>query len=257
MLIVVLPVRSTTPCSRGYVPSCGQRRDEASRRGLIGAWHRTQLRFAHRPALVTHQPGKATKIMITLGIDAHKRSHTVVALDALGRQLGTETTRATTTSDHLSIVRWADQFGAERTWAVEDCRHLSRRLVARAALREPDLPTAYPRPHLQINALAVDLDGRTQECAHRLVRQQRPSPTEPSREPATQRSAALHRIALTQARHHPDARALIDRRTSDGDSGKEAIRVLKRRLSDVVFRAMAADLNARQNNEKPPRPLAD
>ncbi len=66
--------------------------------------------------------------MITLGIDAHKRTHPVVAVDELGRQLATKTTRATTTKDHLAIVQWADRFGSERTWAVEDCGHLSRRL---------------------------------------------------------------------------------------------------------------------------------
>jgi len=63
-----------------------------------------------------------------LGIDAHKRTHTVVAVDDLGRQLGTRTTKATTTADHLDLIRWADQFGPDRSWAVEDCRHLSRRL---------------------------------------------------------------------------------------------------------------------------------
>lgn len=26
------------------------------------------------------------------------------------------------------MLRWAEQFGPERRWAVEDCRHLSRRL---------------------------------------------------------------------------------------------------------------------------------
>jgi hypothetical protein len=66
--------------------------------------------------------------MITLGIDAHKRSHTVVAVDEHGRELGSKTTWTTTTSAHLEIVQWADQFGRERVWAVEDCRHLSRRL---------------------------------------------------------------------------------------------------------------------------------
>src|SRR5215207_2685228 len=119
--------------------------------------------------------------MIILGIDAHKRTHTVVVVDELGRRLAAKTTTATTTKDHLELIRWADQFGTERTWAVEDCRHLSRRLeqdmlaagerlvrvppkmmahardsarsygksdpidalaVARAALREVDLPTA-------------------------------------------------------------------------------------------------------------------
>ena len=68
--------------------------------------------------------------MITLGIDAHKRTHTVVAVDEVGRQLGCKTTTSATSEDHLSLVRWADRFGPERTWAVEDCRHLSRRLEA-------------------------------------------------------------------------------------------------------------------------------
>ena len=60
--------------------------------------------------------------MITLGIDAHKRTHTVVAVDAVGRQLGVKTTTATTTADHLDMLRWAEGFGPQRNWAVEDCR---------------------------------------------------------------------------------------------------------------------------------------
>lgn len=66
--------------------------------------------------------------MITLGIDAHKRTHTVVAVDDVGRQVGVKTTTATTSADHLEMLRWAEGFGRERCWAVEDCRHLSRRL---------------------------------------------------------------------------------------------------------------------------------
>jgi len=64
--------------------------------------------------------------MVTLGIDAHKRSHTVVAVDEQGRQLAQRPAGATS-SDHLELVGWAARF-AERRWAVEDCRHLSRRL---------------------------------------------------------------------------------------------------------------------------------
>src|SRR5829696_2229406 len=124
---------------------------------------------------------KGNADMLVLGIDAHKRTHTVVAVDDAGRKLGQHTTTSATTTDHLALVRWADQFGGDRRWAVEDCRHLSRRLerdlltageaivrvppkmmahardaarsygksdpidalaVARAALREPDLPAA-------------------------------------------------------------------------------------------------------------------
>jgi transposase len=65
--------------------------------------------------------------MVVLGIDAHKRSHTAVAVDERGRKLGERTT-GTTSENHLALLSWAERFGGERLWAVEDCRHLSRRL---------------------------------------------------------------------------------------------------------------------------------
>jgi transposase len=119
--------------------------------------------------------------MVIVGIDAHKRTHTAVAIDETGRKLGSKTTTSTTSEANLELLRWVDGFGSERRFAVEDCRHLSRRLeadllaagevlvrvppklmahardaartygksdpidalaVARAALREPDLPLA-------------------------------------------------------------------------------------------------------------------
>ncbi len=56
-----------------------------------------------------------------------------------------------------------------------------------------------------------------------------------------QLNAAIHRIAITQLRYHDDARAFRDRRVAKGDTGTEALRALKRRLSDVVFRALSLD----------------
>jgi transposase len=117
--------------------------------------------------------------MVTFGGDSHKRTHTVVAVDENGRQLG-ERTVAATPAGHLQAMSWARQW-PERRWALENCRHLSRVLerdllsageaviqvspklmgsarksgrelgksdpidalaVARAALREPHLPVA-------------------------------------------------------------------------------------------------------------------
>jgi transposase len=342
--------------------------------------------------------------MVILGIDAHKRTHTVVAVDERGRKLG-ERTVGTTTADHLDLLVWAARFGAERRWAVEDCRHLSRRLerdllgagqqvarvppklmahartaartygksdpidalaVARAALREPDLPVARldgparelqllvdhrddlvaertrvinrlrwhlheldpalapparslsraPATHLAAieaflghhdgNQVVVDLAGRlvarvrelnTQidqleadlaPRVHRLapsllalagcgvltaaklvgetadIRRfrskdayARHNGTAPlpvwsgnhqryrlSRSGNRQLNLALHRIALTQARHHPDAQRYLARRRAGGDTPTEAIRALKRRLSDVVYRALLTDATA-------------
>jgi transposase len=117
--------------------------------------------------------------MVIIGADLHKRTHTLVAVDEQGRKLA-ETTLAATPAGHLAVRRWAARW-PERAFALEDCRHLSRSLerdllvagetvirvppklmagarrfgrepgksdpidalaVARAALREPDLPVA-------------------------------------------------------------------------------------------------------------------
>src|SRR6266566_7132103 len=78
--------------------------------------------------------GRRDRVMVIIGIDAHKRSHTIVVVDEQGRQLA-ETTTGTSSSDHLQLLGWAARHGADRVWAVEDCRHLSRRLERRRLSR--------------------------------------------------------------------------------------------------------------------------
>ena len=56
-----------------------------------------------------------------------------------------------------------------------------------------------------------------------------------------QLNCAIHRIAVTQIRCHPDAQAYLNRRIAAGDTKTEALRALKRRLSDIVYRALLAD----------------
>jgi transposase len=336
--------------------------------------------------------------MLVLGIDAHKRTHTVVVVDEAGRKLGQHTTTSATTADHLELVRWADRFGADRRWAVEDCRHLSRRLerdlltageaivrvppklmahardaartygksdpidalaVARAALREPDLPAArlddetrqvrllvdhredligertrqinrlrwhlheldpaWDPPQRSLNrykqldeiiARLADFDGLVARLALELTTSVRsltvrindlereitvvvtalaptlltrpgigvltaakllgetaditrfrnkdayarhtgtaPLPVWSSnrtrhrlaRTGNRQLNCAIHRIAVTQGRCHPDARAFIARRIARGNTPSEARRALKRRLSDLVYRDLLHD----------------
>jgi len=66
--------------------------------------------------------------MVVIGVDAHKRTHTMVAVDELGRTLG-ERTVAATSDGHLQAVQWAARWPGAR-FALEDCRHLTRRLEA-------------------------------------------------------------------------------------------------------------------------------
>jgi len=337
--------------------------------------------------------------MVVIGVDSHKRTHTVVAADGTGRKLAEKTVVATS-AGHLELVRWAARF-AERSWALEDCRHLSRRLstdllvagervvrvppklmagarrssrepgksdpidalaVARAALRE-DLPVATLdgpdrevrllvdhredlvaertraqnrlRWHLHeldpgsepvarsldravvlaaletrlagapgtVGRLARDLVGRIRELTAtindlereiaRLVSGLAPSllaltgcgpltaaklvgetagvgrfrsraafarhnGSAPlpvwsgntvrhrlSRTGNRQLNVALHRIAITQLQREGPGRTYLEHRRAQGDTKPEAIRALRRRISDEVFRRMRHDDAAR------------
>lgn len=66
--------------------------------------------------------------MIVIGVDAHKSTHTFVAVDEVGRKLAELTAKATT-DGHLSAIEWAKQW-PQLQFALEDCRHVTRRLEA-------------------------------------------------------------------------------------------------------------------------------
>ena len=53
---------------------------------------------------------------------------------------------------------------------------------------------------------------------------------------------ALHIMATVQLRNPTDGRAYFDRKKADGKTSNEAMRCLKRRLSDAVYRVMVDDL---------------
>src|SRR5512132_473333 len=66
--------------------------------------------------------------MIVIGTDTHKRSHALAAVDeGTGRVRGQREIKAED-AGHLAAVRWARGLNEERVWAIEDCRHVSRRL---------------------------------------------------------------------------------------------------------------------------------
>ena len=335
-------------------------------------------------------------MMVVLGADAHKRSHTIVACDQGGAQLGLVTVAATS-EGHLRAVRWAAQW-EKRRWAVEDCRHISRRLeadllsagervvrvppkmmagqrrsartrgksdpidalaVARAALGEPDLPVAQLDGPAREVKLLVDYrerlvrertgvqnslrwrlheldptwdpapssldryrvlddietrlggyEGMVTDLARRevtrirdITREANQLEKEITRRVAViapsllelpgcagltaaklvgeaaditrfknrdayamfagtapipvwtgnntqfrlnrggnrQTNAAIHRIAVTQLRIHQPARDLVEAHMNNGKTKRKALRVLKRRLTDIVYRTMIQD----------------
>ena len=63
-------------------------------------------------------------------------------------------------------------------------------------------------------------------------------------------NAVLHRMALTQLRCDPRAKKVFTDARQRGHTKKECMRVLKRHLSDVVYRRMMRDLQARLEDSK-------
>lgn len=119
--------------------------------------------------------------MIVIGVDPHKQTHTGAAVEAGVGVLCGEMTVPARERGHERLLAWARELDRERLWALEDCRHVSGSLerfllargervvrvpprlmgearrsgrergksdavdalaVARAALREPELPVA-------------------------------------------------------------------------------------------------------------------
>ena len=68
------------------------------------------------------------------------------------------------------------------------------------------------------------------QIRHRLARKGNP-----------QINRVIHIMATVQLRHATEGRAYFDRRKADGKTSNEAMRSLKRRLSDIVYRHMVDD----------------
>jgi transposase len=49
---------------------------------------------------------------------------------------------------------------------------------------------------------------------------------------------AIHTIALSRSLHHPETRAYLNRRISEGKTKREAMRSLKRHLSRTLYRRL-------------------
>ena len=67
-------------------------------------------------------------MVIVIGIDPHKRTHTAVAVERATGEIVAERTVAARLPGRGELVVWARSLDQERVWALEDCRHVSGRL---------------------------------------------------------------------------------------------------------------------------------
>ena len=65
--------------------------------------------------------------MIVIGADTHKGLQALAAVDEGTGKLRGQREIEADDAGHLAAVRWVRGLGQERVWAIEDCRHVSRR----------------------------------------------------------------------------------------------------------------------------------
>ena len=150
--------------------------------------------------------------MIVLGVDPHKKTHTAVAVDQATGQLMDELTINTGPDGYRRLLAWAEGHGPERLWAIEFGRHVAGGLerflladhqevvrvppklmaaerraarsfgksdaidalaIARAALREPNLPRSRPDGPEREIALLVEFRDQLVDDHTRIARRLR------------------------------------------------------------------------------------
>ena len=190
------------------------------------------------------------------------RLHTVLCLLTPGgmpRRLSAERAAA-----ELRKLRPADAVAIERRrLAVEltaDVRRLDKelaelraRVVAAVAASGTSLLDVYGvGPIVAAHVIGYTGDVSRFPSAGHFARYNGTAPIEASSGPKKrhrlnprgnrQLNHAIHMIAVTQVRNETPGRAYYLRRQAEGKSRKEAMRALKRRLSDVVYRQLLADV---------------
>ena len=107
-------------------------------------------------------------------------------------------------------------------------------LAAKIVGRVGDVSRFPSKSHFASHAGAAPVEASSGEVVrHRL-----------SRGGDRQLNYALHMIAICQIAQDTRGRAYYRRKVAEGKSGKEALRCLKRRISDAVFQKLRSDLRA-------------
>jgi transposase len=137
-----------------------------------------------------------------------------------------------------------------------DIAAVKRRMaVAAAATRTAVLDVYGAGPVVASIVIGHVVDVGRFASRHHFASYAGASPIEASSGPKTrhrlnprgnrQLNHALHSIAIAQIRHPGPGRDYYQRKLDEGKSKKEALRALKRRIADAVYRALLADAHRR------------
>jgi hypothetical protein len=134
-----------------------------------------------------------------------------------GKKLSDTQRQIATIDDDVKSTNRGFGTRVEQGSSLGDDLALRRALRVPGSLRAPQRHRAHPRQQRPLKRYRLNR-GNNRRLNH-----------------------AIHVIALTQAGYDPRARAFLARSRAEGKSSREAMRALKRRLSDVLYRQLLAD----------------
>jgi len=103
--------------------------------------------------------------MVTIGVDSHKESHTLVAVDALGRKVAQRTV-SNRVESYAEVWTWAQGLEAPRVWGVENSGSYGRGL-AQYLVGQSEEVYEVP-PHLTGRTRRRSLDREKSDAADAL-----------------------------------------------------------------------------------------
>ncbi len=176
---------------------------------------------------------------VMIGVDPHKGSHTAMVVGADEGPLGQVRVRASAAQAER-LLAWAAAW-PERTWAVEGAGGLGHLLAQQLVSAGERVLDVQPKLAARVRLLAAGAVNKNDPApievssGNRVVRRL-------SLRGNRRLNHAIHMAAITQIRcKHSDGRACYDKKIAEGKTPKEALRALKRQISDALYRCLKAD----------------
>jgi transposase len=249
---VVLPRRSTCCCSSGSTVTASTTCHPPA---TPGRPRTSRCTGDDRDELIAQRTAQANRLHADLAIvcpgsarhcrarsSAHARTTAAGLLEPAAATAGSGAVRSPLAQRRIVGLRQLDE-------QLAACGTQRTKLVAATRTRLVDIVGIRPLPSARIRGEVGDLHRFPTSDHVASANRTAPIPVSSGR---TDRyrlnrggnrrlNRALSFAALTQASHDPRARAYLARKQAQGKPRREALRCLKRRLSDVVYRALLAE----------------
>ena len=184
--------------------------------------------------------------MLMIGIDPHKGSHTAAAVDRAEAVIDTIRVDADR-PQRARLLAWAAPF-SPRTWAIEGATGMGALLAQQLVAAGEHVVDVPPKLSSRVRLLErgkIDKTDPNNSRSAAIVAWHNPLLNVVTgldeHRVVLRLNHAIHMAAVTQVGHVTAGRVYYLRKQAEGRTRKEALRALKRQLSDAVYQRLIDD----------------